>query len=107
MTLVQKTAYVTCRTFGDSNAVCAESAETAILAHLLERLAFPEAVRWLDSPHPDLENQSPAALNRRGQKDVVLELLKRGYPLQHFAGSYDTEAPAIDPFDRLTISRRI
>jgi uncharacterized protein (DUF2384 family) len=41
----------------------------------MESMQFPEAVRWLDTPHDELEGRTPAEVIRAGEMARVNELV--------------------------------
>lgn len=65
---------------GDSAAALAQYNETVVLAQLLQSPPLDDAVRWLDCPNPQLDNQTPAAFIRAGRKAAGLKLLEPGAP---------------------------
>ena len=52
---------------------------------------------------PELLDTRPALW--KTPKPLVAALCSSPNTLQHFSGGYETEAPAVDPFDRLAIDR--
>ena len=48
---------------------------TDIFVKLLTRMSPTDAVQWLSSPHPLLDNRAPDTLIAEGRKNKVLALL--------------------------------